>query len=99
LHSCETGKGESSFAQNISNSEIFENVLIVAPTQNIHVQTLNNDLNTSQEKGTYGEDGKKGYWNFFKNGKQVDAMKGDTKPLFTNPIKTNEKYEVKKEEN
>jgi hypothetical protein len=54
---------------------------------------VNNDTKTSQEKGAYKDDGKKGNWRFFRNGKQVDTMQGDTKPLFNNHRKTNEKYE------
>ena len=35
FHSCETGKGENSFAQILSKSEEFKNVLIIAPSENV----------------------------------------------------------------
>ena len=90
LHSCKTGKGESSFAEKLSNSELFKDVLIVAPNNNVSI-----DDATLQEIGV---DGERGAWRFFRNGKQVDAIKGDSKPIFDNPKKINEKYEDKEEQ-
>jgi hypothetical protein len=96
LHSCETGKGESSFAQNISASEIFKNTLIVAPDETIVVETPwvkgSYQMNATVETEVVTEDGKKGDWRFFMNGEQVNAMQGDSKPLFDNPKQIIEKY-------
>ena len=100
LHACETGKGENSFAEEVSKSENFKNVLIVAPNENIAVSKQ-----TEKEAGVYSNktqknDGKtqivkdkKGSWIFYLNGKQVNSMDGDSKPVFNNIEQLSKKYE------
>ena len=66
LHSCSTGKGENSFAQNMS--ELFQ-VLIIAPSDDVlasmHSETIKN----------------KGFGKVFFNGKQVDTINAHDEEL------------------
>lgn len=102
LHSCETGKGENSIAQQISADENFANVLIVAPTENIAV-----DGNSNQELGAmktqpngdsnfplFDENGNilYGAWKIFLNGEVVNSFSGSSSPNFSNPQEQLERY-------
>ena len=82
LHSCATGQGENPIAQQISASPKFENVLIVAPSDNIRIMS---DITENVPA-----------WNMFLNGKFVNSFDGKSRPVFSNPKKQVEKYLNKK---
>ena len=82
LHSCATGQGENPIAQQISASPKFENVLIVAPSDNIRIMS---DITENVPAR-----------NMFLNGKFVNSFDGKSRPVFSNPKKQVEKYLNKK---
>ncbi|MFB5622930.1 MAG: RHS repeat domain-containing protein, partial [Nitrosarchaeum sp.] len=100
FHCCETGKGEDNFAQKISESEKFKNVLIVAPNENVAVSDQNEveiGVFTSHKENVNGEmkdvKGDKGAWIFYLNGNKVNSMEGDSKPIFSDINQNMRKYE------
>ena len=82
MHSCSTGQ-EGAIGQRVS--EILD-LLVIAPTDNVLVTVSNNK---SEEVGVKNHGG----WNIFYRGEKVGSFDGNTKPIFTNPQKTIEKYE------
>ena len=82
FHSCATGQGENPIAQQISSSPEFENVLIVAPSDNIRIMS---DITENVP-----------VWNMYLNGKLVNSFDGKSRPVFSNPQKQVEKYLNKK---
>lgn len=82
FHSCATGQGENPIAQQISSSPEFENVLIVAPSDNIRIMS---DITENVPA-----------WNMYLNGKLVNSFDGKSRPVFSNPQKQVEKYLNKK---
>ena len=91
LHSCSTGAGKNSLAQQISKDERFENVIIVAPSKDIQVFN-------GEEYGPADTNGENvGEWRMFLNGILVDSFKGTTAPIFKNPNRTVEKYKINDE--
>ena len=82
FHSCATGQGENPIAQQISSSPEFENVLIVAPSNNIRIMS---DITENVPA-----------WNMYLNGKLVNSFDGKSRPVFSNPQKQVEKYLNKK---
>ena len=82
FHSCATGQGENPIAQQISSSPEFENVLIVAPSDNIRIMS---DITENVPA-----------WNMYLNGKLVNSFDGKSRPVFRNPQKQVEKYLNKK---
>ena len=82
LHACETGEGENPIAQQISSSPEFENVLIVAPSDNIRIMS---DITENVP-----------VWNMYLNGSLVNSFDGKSRPVFSNPQKQVEKYLNKK---
>ena len=78
FHSCATGQGENPIAQQISSSPEFENVLIVAPSDNIRIMS---DITENVPA-----------WNMYLNGKLVNSFDGKSRPVFSNPQKQVEKY-------
>ncbi len=105
LHSCETGKHPNSFAEEMSKSEYFKNVLIVAPNEAIAVSHQTNEeigvftYTTQDVSGkTKTIKDKKGSWLFYLNGKNVNSMDGEAKPVFKNLYQLNKKYDTTIEE-
>ena len=104
LHSCETGKGDNSIAQQLSESDVLSNTIIVAPTENIAigldskeigpVKTKNEGGKTYTEKDAKGNI-KYGEWRKYHKGKLIDSFTGKTKPIFKNPQKELDRYEKK----
>jgi hypothetical protein len=98
LHSCNTGRdqkdGSSSFAQKISESEVFKDVTVIAPNERDYFDA-NGEVGTYKAKhadanGAYktndnGEVKSKarsetpGSWRIFKNGEQTGQYRGDWK--------------------
>jgi RHS repeat-associated protein len=87
LHSCSTGSGDNSIAEQISSSPLFENVLIVAPSKNIQVIE-------GKEYGPADHDNLKniGEWKMFLNGELVNSFIGTSIPIFSNPQRHVDKY-------
>ena len=92
LHSCSTGSGNNSFAEQISSSPLFENVIIVAPSTNIII------IN-KQEYGPADMENTNniGLWNMFLNGELVNSFNGTTAPIFSEPAKHLDKYKSETE--
>ena len=87
LHSCSTGEGYNSIAEQMSSSEFFNNVIIVAPSRDIVV------LNGIE----YGPANKNnleniGEWKMFLNGNIVNSFSGKSTPIFNNPSQQVERY-------
>jgi len=93
LHSCRTGEGESSFAQEISSK--LEGVTVIAPDQRDYIGTEGEvgtykakyvDKNNEYKRNSDGEIKSKersnetGNWRVFKGGKETESYKGDWKP-------------------
>ena len=72
MHSCGMGK-DGGFAQRMSEEL---NIVIVAPSDNVQVET-----ETATEKGVKNG----GTWNVFYRGKKVDSFEGTKKPIFEDP--------------
>lgn len=87
LHSCSTGSGENSIAEQISSSPLFKNVLIVAPSKNI--QVLDGKEYGPADKNNLSNVGE---WKMFLNGDLVNSFDGTTIPIFNNPQKHIDKY-------
>ena len=92
LHSCSTGSGNNSFAEQISSSPLFENVIIVAPSTNIIIRD-------EQEYGPADMENTNniGLWNMFLNGELVNSFNGTTAPIFSEPTKHLDKYKSETE--
>ena len=98
LHSCLTGQGENNIAKEISSGL---NLLVVAPTEAIQIQTENEGLNNenSYELGTMRVSSetnkieKAGVWNVYYRGILVDTLNHSYSPTFNNPQATIEHYE------
>ncbi len=98
MHSCLTGRGDNNIAKEISSGL---NLLVVAPTESIQIQTENIGLATeySYEIGTMkvsertGKPEKMGTWNVYYKGVLVDSLNQATSPTFNDPKSTIEKYE------
>lgn len=106
LHSCETGKGADNIAKQLSEEM---NLLVVAPTEAIHVLTYNDGKPNEYSieygvnrkiEGKTGIDaiGKRGGWNIFYKGVKVASFDGHSKPIFKNPEQIIKKYEQKYQE-
>ena len=91
LHSCNTGKGEESIAEKLSN---IKGVRIIAPDNPDYISE-NGELGTyipkyQNEDGTYKQDkngipmkqksDKEGNWRVFERGKEVNAYRGSWNP-------------------
>ncbi|MFI3298010.1 MAG: RHS repeat-associated core domain-containing protein, partial [bacterium] len=96
LHSCSTGKkvdGMAPIGQQISE---LQNVLVVAPSENIQVTSdgvylgpgvIGVDANGHEfQKESRG-------WNVFYKGQKVDSFQGKTLPIFINTQNLKQKYE------
>ena len=92
LHACETGQGDNSIAQNLS--ELLPNTLVIAPNENVAVSTKGEN---SKEIGSYktkqNSSGKivsdgVGTWRMFRNGKEIGSFAGTSAPNIKNPEKT-----------
>ena len=92
LHSCSTGKGKNSIAEQISNFPTFENVIIVAPSKNILI--INEKEYGPADKENISD---MGVWKVFLNGKLVNTFNGKTIPLFDNPEQHINKYKFSNE--
>lgn len=105
LHACETGQGDKNIAQKISAES---NLLVVAPTEDLHVATADRDKpwEISIECGTYAgstspitgkeiqrDIKREGYWKIYYKGVVVDSFNGLTQPIFKDPQAVIEKYE------
>ena len=99
LHSCNTGRdqkdGSASFAEKISESEIFKDVTVIAPNErdyfNVDGEVGTYKAKYADKNGDYKRDdngkivGKHksntpGSWRIFKNGNQTGQYRGDWKP-------------------
>ena len=87
LHSCSTGKGENSIAQQFSSDELFNNVIIVAPSMDVVVQG-------GKEYGPANKNDLEniGEWKMFLNGEVVNSFSGESTPIFDNPRQQVERY-------
>jgi RHS repeat-associated protein len=99
LHSCNTGRdnkdGTASFAQKVSESDIFKDATIVAPNERVYFSE-NGEIGAykakyANEHGEYkrDENGRvkskarsdiPGSWRVFEKGKQIGQYRGDWKP-------------------
>ena len=69
LHSCSTGSGENSFAQQLSADELFSNTLVIAPSSVLEVGTKE----TIRDSGS---------WIAFYNGNQVGSINANDTPWY-----------------
>ena len=69
LHSCSTGSGENSFAQQLSADELFSNTLVIAPSSVLEVGSKETISNA-------------GSWIAFYNGKQVGTINAHDTPWY-----------------
>ena len=69
LHSCNTGSGENSFAQQLSADELFSNTLVIAPSSVLEVGTKETISNA-------------GSWIAFYNGNQVGTINAHDTPWY-----------------
>ena len=103
LHSCYAGQGAESIAQHISGLPAFKDILIVAPTETVNVDKLNNtEINTAKtiktgpDTWSYDKDENDqiqyGAWKIFLNGSQVNSFIGSSLPVFKDPQRENERY-------
>lgn len=92
LHACETGQGDNSIAQSIS--ELLPNTMVIAPNENVAVSTKGEN---SKEIGSYktkqDSSGKTvsngvGAWRMFRNGKEIGSFAGTSAPNIKCPEKT-----------
>ena len=82
MHSCGMGK-DGGFAQRMSEEL---NIVIVAPSDNVQVETK-----TATEKGVKNG----GTWNVFYRGKKVDSFEGTKKTIFEDPEQAIKTYIAK----
>lgn len=99
LHACNTGRdqkdGSASFAEKISENELFKDVTIVAPNERDYFisegeigtyKAKYTDKNGDYKRNENGEIKSKqmsdtpGSWRIFKNGEQTEQYRGDWKP-------------------
>ena len=110
LHSCYAGQGAESIAQHISGLPAFKDILIVAPTETVNVDKLNNTeintaktIKTGQDTWSYDKDENDqiqyGAWKIFLNGSQVNSFIGSSLPVFKDPQRENERYHQELNEN
>ena len=90
LHSCNTGEGDNSLAQQMS--EKLENTIVIAPSTTVAV-----NKDTKQEMGAYSTKNttsngktkittdKEGLWRVFRGGEEITNFSGSTKPNVNNP--------------
>ena len=69
LHSCSTGSGENSFAQQLSADELFSNTLVIAPSSVLEVGSKETISNA-------------GSWIAFYNGNQVGTINAHDTPWY-----------------
>ena len=87
LHACSSGKGENSIAQQISESSLFQNVIIVAPsTDDVIVNGIEQGPSNPNNTEDIGD------WKMFLNGKMVNSFTGTSTPIFNNPENHVERY-------
>lgn len=91
LHSCSTGSEGKSFAQRISESKDFKDVLIVAPSDKVRITNDGKSVTESVDSGSA-----KGLWLMFLNGFQVNSFDGSSKPYLNhNNQRNNYKNKLK----
>ena len=75
LHSCNTGRGNNSFAKNIS--EEMPNATIIAPNGYVVINSISGRMEVSKTRSSFD---KKGEWRVFKQGEIVNTLPLDAKP-------------------
>ena len=91
LHACETGKGNNSIAQQLS--EQLSNTIVIAPNEKVAVDVENNqELVTYKTKIATKKDGASilttdgvGAWTIFRGGKPIVSFEGTSKPNVSKP--------------
>ena len=76
--SCNTGKGENSYAQQVSAAEGIENVLVIVADENVNTRIVNGVTYVNVLKKGNGEkpsNRETGSWRFFLNGKEILSKK------------------------
>ena len=80
LQSCNTGKGEDSFAQKVSNHPGFNNVTVIAPNEFVSGSTKG--IDGAYKKNIWGKVdlNQPGRWRIFEGGVEINSFSGGWKP-------------------